>query len=188
MNTQAPTTLLECETALEHISAAPKDGAVIEELCFRPSFSARAFPTEIDITKAHGIAGDRWRTHPWLKLSNGDPDPRIQVSILSKRVMDLCWRDRINTPHPGDLLVVDMDLSEDNLPVWSILSAGNAKIEVSDQFNTACVKWRRRYGEDSFKWINLPENKRLRLRGVLCRVVQDGTIKVGDKLQKETPR
>lgn len=98
--------------------------------------------------------------------------------------MDLCWRNRIETPHPGDLLVVDMDLSEKNLAAGSILKVGGVRLEVSDMFNSACVKWRQRYGDDSYRWINLPKNRTLRLRGVLCRIVQDGAIKVGDRLEK----
>jgi len=185
MNMRGPATLFECEAALKRITAAPKGEAVIDELCVRPNFGQRAYPSEIELTRDQGISGDRWRTHPWLTLSNGEPDPRIQVSILSKRVMDLCWRSRITTPHPGDLLVVDMDLSEENLPAGSILRAGDAKLEVSDRFNSACVKWRRRYGDDSYKWINLPKNRHLRLRGILCQIVQDGTVRVGDKLRLE---
>lgn len=184
MNARGPATLFECEAALEHIRAAPKDAALIDELCVRPNFSQRAFPSEIEVTQASGISGDRWLTHPWLTLADGKPDPRIQVSILSKRVMDLCWRSRLTAPHPGDLLVVDMDLGEENLPAGTILKAGEVELEVSDKFNTACVKWRRRYGDDSYRWINLAKNKPLRLRGILCSVVRDGTIRVGDRLEK----
>ncbi|WP_276152391.1 MULTISPECIES: hypothetical protein [unclassified Sulfitobacter] len=185
MNRQPDVTMAECEAALDHIAAAPKDGAAIRQLCVRPDFGARAFPSEIELSREQGIAGDRWPKHPWLRLANGDPDPRIQVSVLSKRVMDLCWRNRVEMPHPGDLLVVDMELSEANLPVGTVLQAGQAKIEVSDKFNTACVKWRRRYGDDSFRWINLEKNRPLRLRGVLCRVVQDGLVRTGDRLCKD---
>jgi len=177
-------TIAECEAALDHILAAPNSGATIGQLCFRPDFGLRTFPIALDMTVNHGIIGERWNKKPWLTLPNGEPDPRIQVSILSQRVMDLCWRDHTNTVHPGDPIVVDMNLSAANLPVGTRLSAGSALLEVSDKFNTACIKWRDRYGNDSLRWINKRDNRDFRLRGILCKIVRDGTVKVGDQLIK----
>ena len=177
-------TTAECEAALEHILAAPESGAVIDQLCFRPDFEQRSFPDTLEMTVKHGIIGERWTKKPWLTLPNGDPDPRIQVSILAQRVMELCWRDRENTVHPGDPIVVDMDLSAANLPVGTRLSAGSAILEVSDKFNTGCIKWHDRYGNDSLRWINKADHRAYRLRGILCKIVQDGTVKVGDQLIK----
>lgn len=183
-DTSHPATTAECDAALDHILAAPKDIATIEQLCFRPDFGDRTFPETLEMTVDQGIIGERWTKKPWLTLPDGAPDPRIQVSILSKRVMDLCWRDRENTVHPGDPIVVDMDLGAENLPVGTRLRAGSAILEVSDKFNNGCVKWRDRYGEDSLRWFNKRENRDLRLRGILCRIVQDGTVQVGDQLVK----
>ena len=181
----AHATFTECQTTLKYILAAPKDKAVIKQLCVRPDFEQRSFPQEVSLSIASGIAGDsRWLTRPWLKLANGDSDPSIQVCIISQRVMDLCWKDRESGIHPGDLFAVDMDLGKENLPAGTLLSVGTAVLEVSDEFNNGCVKWRKRYGTDSFKWINLPENRHLRLRGILCKIVQDGVIQVGDHFKK----
>ena len=177
-------TTAECDAALDHILAAPQSGATIEQLCFRPDYGLRTFPMELEMTVAHGITGERWTKKPWLTLPDGAPDPRIQVSILSRRVMDLCWRDRENTVHPGDPIVVDMDLGAANLPVGTRLSAGSAVLEVSDKFNNGCIKWRERYGDESLRWINRRENRDFRLRGILCKIVSDGTVKAGDRLVK----
>lgn len=183
-NSSTHATAAECDAALDHILAAPANDAVIEQLCFRPDFGERSFPAALDLTVEHGIAGERWTKKPWLTLPNGDPDPRIQVSILSKRMMDLCWRDRANVVHPGDPIVVDMDLSAANLPVGTRLQAGTAILEVSDKFNNGCIKWQDRYGDASLRWINKRENREHRLRGILCRIVQDGRVNVGDRLIK----
>lgn len=177
-------TLAECEAALEHINAAPRDGAVIEQLCFRTGYAERSFPEQLDLSAEHGIIGERWAYDAWLKLPDGRPDPRIQVSIFSQRVVDLCWRNRLETPHPGDPIVVDMNLSVENMPVGQQLRAGSAIVEVSDVFNTACVKWQQRYGGASLRWINLAENKPYRLRGILCKIVRDGRVQLGDRLEK----
>lgn len=177
-------TMAECVAALDHIKAAPKNSATIEQLCFRPDYAMREFPETLELTVEGGIKGERWSHSPWLKLADGSPDPRIQVSILSKRVMDLCWRDRDGTPHPGDPIVVDMDLSVENMPVGTRLKTGTAVIEVSDKFNTACAKWQQRNGDESLRWINMAEHRPYRLRGVLCRIVQDGVVRVSDQLTK----
>lgn len=173
----------DCEAALPHILAAPKDSAPIESLCFREGYGQRAFPEQIELSVAGGIKGERWAKAPWLKLADGSPDPRIQVSILPLRVMDLCWRDRQNSVHPGDTMVADLDMSEANLPVGTRLAVGTAQIEVSDYFNTACIKWKERYGAESLAWINHRSYRALRLRGVLCRIVQDGVIRASDAIR-----
>jgi hypothetical protein len=181
-------TLAELEAALSTIAAAPKDCGRIEMLCLRPDYGQRRFVSNLNVTCAQGIPGERWASRPWLRLANGAPHPGIQISILSQRVLDLVWRDRGTIVHPGDSFITDMDLSEANLPVGQVLRVGTALLEVSDIFNDACVKWAARYGQASRTWINAPENRSLRLRGILCRVVQDGMLREGDSLCKcESP-
>ncbi|KJZ20280.1 MOSC domain-containing protein [Loktanella sp. S4079] len=178
-------TLDECKAALGNILSAPKDNVTIDQICFRPYVGGREFPDQLELTVAEGIVGDRWLSDPWLKLPEGSPDPRIQVSILSKRVMDLCWRDQDNLAHhPGDPFVVDMNLGEENLPVGTQLEIGTAVIVVTDKYNSGCVKWNENYGGASLRWINLHENRQHRLRGILCAVVKDGVVKTGDRLRK----
>lgn len=174
----------DCEAALPHILAAPKDDAPIQSLCFRTGYSERSFPERIQVSAERGIEGERWLRDPWLKLADGRPDPRIQVSILPQRVMDLCWSDRKNMMHPGDTMVADLDMTEANMPTGARLKIGSAVIEVSDKFNTACAKWNARYGGDSLAWVNHRPHRSLRLRGVLCRVVVDGEICATDRIRK----
>lgn len=177
-------TRAELDAGLPHILSAPKDGGLIEMLCLRPGYGQRKFVDCISVTVAKGIPGERWSTQPWLRLPDGTPHPGIQVCILSKRVLDLIWRDRDNIVHPGDTFVTDMDLSEANLPTGQLLSAGTAVLRVSDVFNDACVKWKARYGAASREWINAPAHRAFRLRGILCSVVQDGEISCGARLNK----
>ncbi|MCP5075142.1 MAG: hypothetical protein GY947_17850 [Rhodobacteraceae bacterium] len=176
-------TAADLDAALPEILAAPKQGK-IEILCRRPDFSQRDFRPTLRLTVAGGIENERWLKHPWLTLPDGSPDPRIQVSILSLRMLDMCWRDRDNVIYPGDTIITDMDLAEENLPVGQRLLVGGAVLEVSDKFNNACAKWKKRHGRASYDWINRPEFRRYRLRGVLCKIVQDGVICKGDQLVK----
>lgn len=176
-------TTAELMAALPHILAAPKTDAPIASLCLRPGYGQRRFPDRITMTRAAGIPGERWLTAPWLKLPDGSPDPGIQVSILPLRVMDLVWRDRAATPHPGDPIVADLDCSLENLPTGSLIQAGSAIIKVSGHFNEACAKWKVRYGADARAFIDAPGHPPLRLRGILCAVEQDGEVTLSDRLQ-----
>ena len=173
----------ELDAALDRVVEAPSEGCV-DRLCRRPGFSMREFPENLRLDPECGIENERWLTHPWLKLDDGSPDPRIQVSVLSRRVLELVWTDREGTLHPGDTIVTDMDLSVANLPAGTRLRAGKAVLEVSDLFNDACAKWKARYGSDAYRWVNRPEYRQLRLRGILCRIVKAGTVHVGDAVER----
>ncbi len=178
-----PVTAEELAAALPHVLAAPKTNAPILSLCFRPGFNQRQFPERLTLTAAEGIPGERWLAHPWLTLPDGRPDPDIQVSILPSRVMELVWRDRQGTPHPGDTMVADLDCSLANLPEGTLIRAGGATLRVSSVFNDGCVKWKARYGKAAKDWITAPGHPELRLRGVLCAVVEDGEVWLSDRLQ-----
>lgn len=167
--------------ALPKVLSAPKTGSAVELLCFRPGYGERHFVDELTVTQAQGIPGERWGTAPWLKLADGSGHPGIQVSILPRRVLDLVWRDRVTTPHPGDTFVTDLDMTEANLPEGQLLAVGTAVLRVSEVWNDACAKWKVRYGEPAYTWVRA--HKELRLRGVLCSVVKDGTIRLSDVVE-----
>jgi hypothetical protein len=170
--------------AIPHILAAPSDGAAISMLCRRPDYGQRAFVDALTVTRAQGIPGERWETAPWLRLPDGTAHPGIQICILQRRVLDLVWTDRENTPHPGDTFIADIDLSEANMPEGQLLAAGTAVLRVSEVFNDACVKWKVRYGAAAKAWVSAPDHRALRLRGVLCSVARDGVLRNGDILRK----
>ncbi|ULB11871.1 hypothetical protein ORIO_18760 [Cereibacter azotoformans] len=117
----------ELAAALPHVLAAPKTDAPIFSLCWRAGFNRRSFPDRLLLTRRCGIPGERWLKQPWLRLPDGRPDPRIQVSILPARVSDLVWRDRQGTPHPGDTIVADLDTSE---PVFRPFNCGGWSTEL----------------------------------------------------------
>ncbi|MCV6597893.1 MAG: hypothetical protein OIF40_12535, partial [Mangrovicoccus sp.] len=142
---------------------------------------ARAHPDTLSLCPDRGVIGDRWAEHAWLRLPDGRPDPRIQVCILPTQVWDTVCN-RPNMPHPGDTIIADLDMSEANLPSGSLLQAGSAVLRVSDVFNDACVKWRARYGDASYRWINRADHCPLRLRGLLCSIERPGQIQRSDFL------
>lgn len=176
---------------LEHLEAqkpwvldAPKDAAPMLSLCVRPAEGERQFVERIRFDPEQGVVGDRWRRKTWMHLPDGSPDPRIQVCLLGSRVLQLVRREGTAMIHPGDTIIADMDFSEANLPAGQRLQVGTAVLEVSDVFNTGCAKWQQRYGPAALRWINRPENRALRLRGILARVVTAGEATLGDVVRK----
>jgi hypothetical protein len=182
--TKRAPTAQELTAALPHVLAAPRDAGPVTLLCTRPAVSKRDFPARLVLTKDRGIPGDRWLTSPWLRLADGRPDPAIQVSILAARVLDLIWHPDDVTPHPGDPIVADLDLSEANLPEGTLLQAGSAVLRVSGLWNDGCAKWKVRYGAAAKAWVVAPGHKTLRLRGILCSIEQDGEVALGDRLTR----
>ncbi|MDG2406804.1 MAG: hypothetical protein P8M25_18265 [Paracoccaceae bacterium] len=175
---------VKLDAAIPSILSASKNNAVIEQLCFRPGFGERTYVKNLSVTCKGGVKGCRWSHTPWLKKEDGSGDPRIQVSILQRRVLDLVYKPHGDAIHPGDTFIVDMDLSHENLSVGTILQAGSAQLRVSNHWNNACVKWKVRYGVDALNWVREDEHVKYRLRGVLCEIVKDGTITNGSLLAK----
>lgn len=173
------------DAAIKEITAAPKDDVPIDTLCFRPGFGERQFPDQIDVTCRCGITGERWLKTPWMKLPDGSPDPAIQVSILGRRVHDAVRFDPQSMLHPGDTIIADLDCSDANMPAGMLLNVGTAVLRVSGVFNTACVKWKARYGAEAYHWVNTPEYRPLRLRGLLCSIYKDGVISKSDRILKQ---
>ena len=83
-------------------------------------------------------------------------------------------------PLSGDNLLVDMGLDKESLPTGSRLSIGDTVVvEISEEPHTGCAKFSARFGSDALKFINSPEGRELRLRGVNAHVIVPGTISPG---------
>ncbi len=174
----------DLEAALPHVLAAPVSDGPVHMLCTRPAYNARVFRERLTLTRAKGVEDDFEMSQPWLKLEDGRPDPRIQVSILPLRVLDLVWRDRETVAYPGDTIVADLNVSLANLPAGSLLGVGTAILRVSDLWNEGCAKWKVRYGHPAYNWVSAPAHAAYRLRGILCSIEQDGEIKIGDRIKR----
>jgi len=103
---------------------------------------------------------------------------------MNSRVIDLIAQTRDRWTLAGDNLYVDMDLSEENLPVGQRLSLGNAILEITSIPHNGCGKFKARFGADALQFVNSPLGKQLHLRGIYAKIVQAGKIKTGDRLIK----
>ena len=72
----------------------------------------------------------------------------------------------------------------ENLPTGARLGVGSAVIEITEPPHTGCGKFAERFGIDARKFVNSPDGKRMRLRGLNARIVRPGVIRVGDVATK----
>lgn len=172
------------DACLDDMRKASKDNAPISNLNYRPGFGSRVFCDRLVLDRDKGIIGDRWFEHAWIKTENGDPDPRLQVSIINTRLLNLIWENGDGNIYPGDNIAADIDLSAENLPIGARLQVGSAVIEVGDVYNDGCVKWKARYGRDAYDWARDPALMKFNPRGIFCKIVQSGEVSISDRLVK----
>jgi hypothetical protein len=189
----------QLEAGLDHIRSSPSDRGTLELIVQRPAVDDRVVCTEAELNKEEGLAGDTWNQRGSKRTDDGGPHPDMQLNIMNSRILELIARAPERMPLAGDQLIVDMDLSNENLPAWTKLAIGDAVveergsnhptgegaiIEITDQPHTGCAKFSARFGTAAHRFVNSEVGKELRLRGVNARVVVPGTIRPGDVIRK----
>ena len=177
-------TMTELEEGMEFIRQSPRDEGVLKMIVRRPNVDERELVEECELDLEQGLAGDSWKDRSSSHTSDGSANINAQLTIMNSRVIALLAQDEARWPLAGDQLYVDMDLSDDNIPPGTRLALGSAVIEVSAQPHSGCKKFSARFGVDAIKFVNSPEGKQLHLRGINTKVIQAGTIRVGDVLKK----
>jgi hypothetical protein len=177
-------TMSELEAALDMIQQSPKDNGPLELIVRRPVIGVREVLEEGELDPVVGLVGDSWSRRGSRRSADGGPHPEMQLNIMSTRVVGLVAQEKERWPLAGDQLFVDMDLSDENLPPGTRVQIGTAVIEVTAEPHTGCGKFVERFGVDAMTFVNSIERKDLHLRGINAKVVQRGTIRVGDRLTK----
>lgn len=177
-------TRAELEAGLEKALQSPKGEGVLELIVRRPAVNQREVLEigELDLTA--GLVGDTWSIRGSSRTDDGTAHPDMQLNIINSRVIDLIAQSRTRWPLAGDQLYVDLDISDANLPPATRLAIGSAVVEVTPQPHTGCAKFVERFGVDAMKFVNSPEGRGLRLRGLNAKVVQPGTIRAGDRVRR----
>ena len=178
----AHATPAELEAGLDTVREAPTDRGTLELVVVRPEVGEREVHDEATLDLDDGVVGDRWRN---AGRSGGRPaNVNAQVTLMSARAAALVAGDRERWPLAGDQLYVDLDLSGENLPPGTRLGIGSAILEVTDEPHTGCKKFTERFGLDAMVFVNSAEGRALNLRGINTRVVEAGTVRVGDDVTK----
>lgn len=174
----------QLETGLDHIRQSPKDNGLVELIVRRPQTEERELLEEGEFTIAEGLVGDNWSVRGSSRTPDGGPHPDMQINIMNARAVALVAQEKERWSLAGDQLFIDMDLSKSNLPVGSRISIGSAIFEVTAPPHTGCQKFVSRFGLEAMKFVNSEVGRELCLRGINAKVVQSGTIRVGQLAKK----
>jgi hypothetical protein len=176
--------MTELESGIEYIRQSPKDSGILRMIARRPRDDEREVVESAELDLSEGLLGDNWRARGSKHMPDGSANPNAQITVMNARAIGLVAQEQERWSLAGDQLFIDMDLSDDNLPAGTRLAIGSAVIEVTAQPHTGCRKFSDRFGVDAMKFVNTPEGRRFHLRGINTRIVQGGTIRIGDVVRK----
>lgn len=187
MTTAATLSLEQLEQGLVDIDASPFDHGTLEMIVCRPAVDERQLLNSGEIDLEVGLVGDTWKQRGSRHTDDGSAMIEAQITLMNSRVIQLITQDRDRWALAGDQLYVDLNLSVENLPPGQQLAIGDAVLEISATPHTGCRKFSERFGPGAIRFVNSKSGQTRRLRGVNARVIQPGTIRVGDTVQKIDP-
>jgi MOSC domain-containing protein YiiM len=176
--------LEELEDGLPEIRRSPRDRGVLRAVVIRPETDARAALPQCELSPEFGVHADNWAQGCWMSLPDGRPHPDVQVTLMNARALALIAQEEARWPLAGDNLIVDLDLSGDNLPPGARLAIGSALLEITAVPHKGCSKFAGRFGVDATRFVNSREGLRLHLRGIYARIIERGVVTVGDLVEK----
>jgi MOSC domain-containing protein YiiM len=155
--------------------APPKDVGTLALIVARGDHEQRETPPRVMLTPQGGVPGDAWARKSPQKID-------AQITVMRADVARLFANGQPLSLF-GDNLLVDLDVSLDNLPTGSRLRLGTALLEVTPEPHTGCAKFKRRVGEAALRLTADPRYRPLRLRGIYVKVVETGEAAVGDAIE-----
>lgn len=174
----------ELDTHLSEVRASPALAGEVQLIVARPDTGERVALDDCQLDTAIGLVGDNWFVRGNTSTPDGSADPLAQLTLMNTRAAIAVAGDRARWALAGDQLFVDFDISTDNLPAGTRVRVGTAVVEISVKPHNGCAKFTQRFGIDAMRWVNSPDGKQLRLRGVNCRVVEAGVVALGDTVTK----
>lgn len=155
--------------------ADPKNQGRVAAMTARPSSGKRLVLETARLTVKGGMPGDRW-------ARDSTDRPEIQLAVMSLSIANLLANGQPLTLF-GDNLILDLDLSDENLPAGTRLKMGSATLEVTPEPHDGCLKFRERFGGDALRFVSEPTMRHINRRGIYMKVVEDGGVSVGDAIR-----
>src|SRR5687768_11756120 len=156
-------TMAEFEAGLCALQPAPKDIGRLALIVCRRAPGIHDALQRVRLSPEEGVPGDEWNRRPPLH-------PNAQLTVIRRDVAELVCNGQPLT-EPGDNLVVDLDLSVENLPIGTRLQISDAIMEVSPKAHNGCKKFAARFGEDALRFVNASATRHLNLRGIYWQVL-----------------
>lgn len=169
-------TTSELEQKFSDLTNSPTDQGKVTLLLARPGPGQRNLPDQVLLTGQSGMPNDRW-----TQLPMNDRTANMQLSVMETAVAELIANGQ-DLGLFGDNLTINLDISERNLPIGSVLQVGEARLEVTPEPHTGCAQYQHRFGHAALRFISDKERRQERLRGVYMKVIQDGVVCVGDSI------
>lgn len=168
-------TLEALEVEYRRLPPPPRNAGTVALVVARPATDERRTPERCSLTPADGVVGDRWSQRP-------DADLQAQVTVMRADVARLLC-DGQPLSLFGDNLLVELDISESNLPAGTRLRVGSALCEVTPKPHTGCSKFMARFGHDALRLTAAPQFRSDHLRGIHLRVLDAGEVSPGDPIE-----
>lgn len=165
-------TLEELDALAKHAPPWSRQGEV-RLICLRLGGGRHQLSDCVEVTPESGVIGDRW------KLAD-DPQRLCQVTLINASIGAWIAHGDVPPEAAGDNFHVELDLSERTLPVGARVELGTALLEVSAEPHLGCRLFRQRFGAEAMRWVNHPEHRQERRRGINLRVLSPGVVRVGD--------
>lgn len=157
------------------LASAPSATGMLELIVVRPVMHERICPRSVELRVDEGVRGDRW--------AQDDGCVGRQVAMIDVRVAQAI-ADREDWPLLGDNLFVSFDLGADSLCSGDRLQLGGAVLEITDEPHHGCRKLAARFGPRAMRFVNHRDHRAERRRGIYARVVEGGTVAIGDRMER----
>jgi len=167
--------LAELEAGFQALPQPPGDSGRLGLIVCRHAPGIHEALDRVRLTPDEGVPGDEWNRRPPL-------NPEAQLTVMRCDVAELIAHGQPLTVF-GDNLLVDLDISAENLPVGTRLRVGEAIVEVTSKPHNGCQKFQARFGPDAVRFVHVPATRHHNLRGIYWRVVEPGEARVGVAIQ-----
>ena len=167
--------LAALEAGLRALPEAPRDAGRLALVVRRRADGVRETPERVRLSAEEGVPGDDWSRRP-------PRDPEAQLAVMCRDVAKLIANGQPLTLF-GDNLLVELDLSAENLPAGARLRVGGALVEVTPKPHNGCLKFHGRFGADAHRLVQAKPTRYRNLRGIYWKVVEPGEVYVGAPIE-----